>query len=176
MKTSHKQCGTRSAGSRGGRWIGPTACARIRRDRRRVERRVLDRVAHREDGGLAVRLDLEQCAAALEPEEAARRALELVADVHVLMCEADVELEVSHDGPDVVAFETHRALHALGVDRARAHPLLDRDGLSRLRTEPHVHGRQRGTIQEMPEQHVLSTERREYSPRECDSGSHMGAP
>ena len=72
-------------GRRAPRWAvdGTAAGARVRRDRARVEGRFLDVMAHRDDGHLAVRVDLEERAAALEPEEAAIGVLERVAAVHV---------------------------------------------------------------------------------------------
>src|SRR5262249_20363437 len=80
-----------AVGGRAWRAVDRTAaCQRIRRDGARVERRILDRVAHRADGFLAGLLDLEERAAGLEPERAALRALELVVDVHVLMRKSDV--------------------------------------------------------------------------------------
>ena len=106
---------------------GPDPRPWVRRERRRVERRVLDRVAHPDHALLAVRLRVEQRAAVLEPELGVVVVDDRVPDVHVLVHEADVELQRLHDGVDPVALDAHEAAHATRVDRAGAHPLVDRD-------------------------------------------------
>ena len=89
--------------------------------------------------------------------------------VHVLVREADVELEALEDRLDAVAGEAHLALHAARVDRAGTHPLVDGDRLARFRADLHVHVRQRGAIEEVAEQHVLAAEHRELGAGQtCD--------
>ena len=106
----------------------PHARAGIRRDGGRVEGRVLDLVAHPDHDLLAHRLDVHQRAAVGQPELAvsARRATRKRKSRN--WCGAPTSscmpLKIV---ADVVAREAERALHALRVDRARAHPLLDRD-------------------------------------------------
>src|SRR5262249_1228049 len=155
-------------GRRARRPVDRTAArARIGRNGGGVERRVLDGVAHRAHGGLAVALDLEERATALQPEEPPAAVRELIAHVHVLVRETDVELESLEDGGDAVASEVEAALHPPGVDRARPHPLLDRDGLARRGSEPEMHVRQRPAIQQVAEEHVLPAERGERGAREA---------
>ena len=121
---------------------GAAAGARVGRDGAGVERRILDGVAHRAHRRLAVLLDLEERAAAHQPERAALVALEVVVHVHVLMREPDIELEALEDRAHAGAGETHAGLHPAGVDRAGAHPLLDRDRLACLRADLEVHVRE----------------------------------
>src|SRR5262245_20233316 len=163
MKSSHWQCGALSTGTHGGRIGG---------DGGGVERRVLDGVTHRADGGLAVLLDLEQGPAAPEPEGPAALVLEPVAHVHVLVRKPYVELEALEDRADVVALEAEAAPHPASVDRARAHPLLDRDRLARGRPELHVYVGQRAAVQEMAEEHVLAAEGGELAAGELVGVDH----
>ncbi len=95
--------------------------------RGRVERGILDVVAHAADVVLAHRLDVEQRAAVVEVELAVPAVVDGVAEVHELRRCADVELQALEDRDDVVALVAQCLLHPLRVDRAAAHPLLDRD-------------------------------------------------
>src|SRR4029453_15175846 len=171
-KTPPRQSGARAAGERGGRRNGTARGPGIRPPRTRVERGILDGVTHGPHRRLAVLLDLEQRAAAHQPEVAARLALEVVVHVHVLMREADVELEALEDRPDAVAGEPEEALHAPGVDGARPHPLLDRDRLARLGTDLEVHVGERAAVQEMAEQHVLAADHRQLGARQLLEEPH----
>ena len=125
--TVHAQCGCRSDGIRGGRWMRAHLGAGVGRHRGGVERRVLDGVAHPEHVLLAHRLDVEQGAAVVEVEFAVPAVVDGVAEIHELRRGADVELQALEDGGHVVALVVQRLLHAPGVDRAGARPLLDGD-------------------------------------------------
>ena len=103
MITVHAQCGCRSAGVRGGRWIGPDLRPAVGGHRGGVEGRVLDVVAHAADVVLAHRLDVEQRAAVVEVELAVPAVVHGVAEVHELRRRADVELQALEDRDDVVA-------------------------------------------------------------------------
>jgi len=63
----------------------------------------------------------------VEVEFAVPAVVHGVTEVHELRRGTDVELHALEDGGHVVAFEVQRALHALGVHRAGARPLLDGD-------------------------------------------------
>ena len=101
--------------------------ARVGRHRGGVERRILDGVAHPEDVLLAHRLHVEQGAAVVEVEFAVPAVVDGVPEIHELRRGADVELQALEDGEHVDALVLQRLLHAPGVDRAGARPLLDGD-------------------------------------------------
>ena len=101
--------------------------SRIGRHRGGVECRIFDGVAHTEDVLVAHRLYVQQRAAVVELELAVPAVVDGVAEVHELRRSADIELQALEDGGHVVALEVQRPLHALGVDRAGAGPLLDGD-------------------------------------------------
>ena len=132
MITVHAQCGCRSAGTRGGRWIGRT-CA-LGWLAIAVASNVGSSMSWHmpDDVVLAHRLDVHQRAAVVELELAVPRVVHGVAEVHELRRRADVELEALEDGDHValarrLGREAQRLLHAAGVDRAGGRPLLDRD-------------------------------------------------
>lgn len=126
MMTVQAQCGWRSAGVRGGRWMAHLGLG-VGGHRGGVERGVLDVVAHALDVVGAHRLDVEQGAAVVEVELAVPAVVDGVAEVHELRRRADVELQPLEDGDDVGALVLQRLLHAPGVQRAGARPFLDRD-------------------------------------------------
>ncbi len=94
---------------------------------RGVERGVLDVVAHRDHVVGAHRLDVHQRAAVVEPELAVVVVDHWIAEVHELGRRPDVELQPLEDGLDRVPLEPECPLHPPGVERARAHPLVDGD-------------------------------------------------
>ena len=151
------QCGSRPTGWRGGRWIGRMR-ARVGGDGGRVERRVFDVVAHRHHEVLAHRLDVEERAARLQPELAVAAVDQVVANIHVLVREPDVELEPLEDGVHVGTDEVEGALHALRVDGARAHPLEDGDLLTLVLAEVEVHPAEAGAREQEREHHVLASQ------------------
>ena len=138
----------------------------VRRGGRGVEGRVLDVVAHQLDALLPERLDVEQCAAVGKPELAVLRAVEAELEVHELRRCADLQLQVLEDGSDLVTFEAQRALHAKRVDRARGHPLVDRElrigGLAELLRDE----RQPDPILEVADQQILASQVAERLTRE----------
>src|SRR5680860_1528178 len=82
---------------------------------------------------LTHRFDVHERAAVREPELAVRVVMYLVPEVHELWGRADVELHALEDRRDVVvAGVAEELLHPAGVDRTRAHPLLDRDVSHRI--------------------------------------------
>ena len=167
MITVHAQCGLRSAGNRGGRWIGRICALRLVATRGGVERRVLDVVAHAADVVLAHRLDVEQRAAVVEMELAVPAVVHGVAEVHELRRGADVELQALEDGDDVDALVLQRLLHALGVDRAGAHPLLDGDLQHLLAAEIADDPGHSGPVDQLPDQQQFGYQRRELVVRQC---------
>ena len=84
-------------------------------------------MAHAEDVVVTHRLHVEQRAAVVEVEFAVPAVVQGVTEIHELRRSTDVELQALEDGGHVVAFEVQRPLHAPGVDRAGARPLLDGD-------------------------------------------------
>ena len=147
----------------------------VRRVRGRVERRVLDRVAHPDHALVAVRLDVDQRAAVLEPELAVQRIVHLVVHVHVLVHEADVELQRLHDRGHVVALDAHEAAHAVRVHRARAHPEVDRDLVQVVeRPARDDRLRQRRLVREHAEEHVLVGDREQLvAGKAGEGGDHV---
>ena len=95
--------------------------------RRRVERGVLDVVAHALDVVRAHRLHIEQGAAMVEVELAVPAVVHGVAEVHELRRRTDVKLQTLEDRDDVIAFIAQGFLHSPGIERAGAGPLLYRD-------------------------------------------------
>ena len=156
----------RAVGRARGRAVDrPHLRVRVGRAGGRVEGGVLDVVAHPVHELLAHRLDVHQRAAVVEPELAVLRVVDLVPEVHELMRRADVELDVLEDRRDVAVAEVQRALRAQRVERARGHPLLDRDVEHVLARVPREHERDADAVLEMAVEQVLATERRER-PRE----------
>ena len=170
------QWGARSFGHARRAMDRADARARVRGVGGGVEGRIFDVVTHADDARLAVGLDVEQRAAVAQPELAAGRALELPADVHVLVREADVELERLHDRVDPVSLDAHQTPHASGVDGARAHPLVDGEVVHRariLRRDRDV-GHQR-TVEEVPEVHGLEGDREQGRPGQLVEGEGHAA-
>ena len=127
MMTVHAQCGCRSAGVRGGRWMGRT-CARALVATAVASKVGSSMVWHIPNTySLAHRLHVEQGAAVVEVEFAVPAVVDGVAEIHELRWSADVELQALEDRRHVVALVVQRPLHASGVDRAGARPLLDGD-------------------------------------------------
>ena len=161
------QCGVRSAGTRGGRWIGRTAALRVRGQRGRVERRVLDRVAHAAHPLVAHRLDVHQRAAVVEPELAVLVVDHLHPEVHELRRRADVDLDVLEDHLGGGAAEAEQLLRAHRVDRRRRHPLVDRDLLRLLPFEALlVEERDADAVLEVAVEQPFAQEHRELVARE----------
>jgi hypothetical protein len=107
-----------------------------------------------------VRLEIDQRAAMLEPELTVQRIVHLVVHEHVLVHEADVELQRLHDRGDVVAFDAHEAAHTVRVHRARTHPEIDRDLVEVVeRPARDDRLRQRCLVREHAEEHVLVDDR-----------------
>ena len=85
MTTRQWQCGARSDGHARRPVDRPDLRVRVGRARGRVERRVLDVVAHAVHELLAHRLDVHQRTAVVEPELAVLRVVDLVLEVHELV-------------------------------------------------------------------------------------------
>ena len=102
----------------------------------------------------------------VEPELAVLRVVDLVLEVHELMGRADVELDVLEDRRDVAVAEVERALRAQRIERARGHPLLDRDVEHVLAGVLREHERDADAVLEVAVEQVLAAERREHLPRE----------
>ena len=116
---------------------------------------------------LAVGFDVEERATALQPETSLVRALDLVADVHVLVDKAAVELQALEDGCHVLATgEPEGALHATGVDRAGSHPLFDGDGGVVEVARIEMDGREAGPVVHVGGDHVLPGELGKLAPRQ----------
>ena len=152
---------------------GPDPCTRVCGDGGAVERRVLDVVAHADDARLAVRLDVHERAAMVQPEGAVLGVGELVADAHVLVDEPDVELEALHDRPDVVALDAHEPLHPCGVGGAGTEPLVDGDVVDGV--DPGAHGdlRHQGPVDQVADHHVLEDHRDELVSRQLTESLHV---
>ncbi len=144
----------------------PDARTRVRRDRGRVEGRVLDVVTHETHVVLAHGFHVHQRAAVGKLERPVRRVLDVAAEVHEVVRCTDVELEVLHDCRHIARAEVHRALHAPRVDGAHGHPLLDRDHGHLRRRPARVHEWHPDAILEVSVQHPLAAEHRESPPRE----------
>ena len=78
----------------------------------------------------------------------------------------DVELHALEDGGDVVAVKAERALHAPRVDRARAHPFVDRDLMHRRRPVASQHLRNAGAVLQVRRQLIFAAEHGQGSPGE----------
>ncbi|MFO1537484.1 MAG: hypothetical protein ACKOVH_06615 [Actinomycetota bacterium] len=105
------------------------------------------------------RLGVEQGAAVGEPELAVERVAYAVVDVHVLVHEADVELEGLHDGGDVVALDAHERAHAPRVHGACTHPEVDGDVVHDVDAPGAQHGLgEQGAVEEHPGEHRLVAE------------------
>jgi hypothetical protein len=109
-------------------------------------------VAHSEDVLVAHRLHVEQRTAVVEVEFAVPAVVDGVAEIHELRRGADVELEALENGWHVVAFVVQRPLHALGVYRAGARPLLDGDLQHLLATECLDTPGHAGAVDHVPDQ------------------------
>jgi hypothetical protein len=140
---------------------GPDARPRVRGEGGGVEGWVLDVVAHADDAALAVRFDVHERAAVVQPELAVVLVDDLVGDAHVLVHEADVELERLHDRSHVVAFDAHQAPHAGRVRGARAQPLVDGDVVDHVDAGPQRDLRHQGPVNEVADHHVLEHDRDE---------------
>ncbi len=151
----------------------PDAGAWIRGKGGAVERRVLDVVAHADDARLAVRLDVHEGAAVVQPERTVLLVGELVADAHVLVHEADVELEPLHDRPDAVALDAHQPPHPGGVGRAGAEPLVDGDVVDGVDPGADCDLRHQGAVDEVPHHHVLEHHRDELIAGEITEVRHV---
>jgi hypothetical protein len=147
---------------------------RVRRHRRRVERRVLDVVAHVDDVLLAERLHVHEGTAAVEPEFAVVGVDHPVPEVHELRRRADVQLHALEDRLDVRAFEPEQALHPARVDRARAHPLVDRNLGHAVRAEQRDDVAHPRAVDQVSAEQVLADERRERGAVEVvERGRHQ---
>ena len=166
ISTVQWQCGSRSAGRRGGRWRGRT-CARGF---------VATAVASNVGSSIVWHMprtysspigstSIER-AAVREPELAVVRVVHPAAEVHELVGRADVELEVLHDRRHVAVGEVERALGALRVDRARTHPLDDGDLLHRLAGPALVHQRHPDPVLEVTVEQPFTPEHRQRPPGE----------
>jgi hypothetical protein len=116
-----------------------------------------------------------------QPELAAALVLQLVADVHVLVREANVELERLHDRADAVALDAHQPPHAARVDRRRAHPLVDRDRVDlRHAARRDRDLRHQRAVEEMAHMHALERDRQQPLARQgFERGpveTHGGSP
>ena len=130
--------------------------ARIRCRGRRIEGRVFYVVAHQPDLFLAEGFYVEQRAAMAEPELPVVRPVEAKLKIHELRRRPDVELQVLEDGFDIVAFKAKRPLHALGVDRARPHPLVDGELRLVFGAESLEHQRDSDAVVEMAGEQVFA--------------------
>ena len=145
---------------------GPHLRTRVRRAGGRVEGGVLDRVTHAVHVFLAHRFDVEQRAAVREPELAVVRVVDAAAEVHEVRGGADVELDVLQDRRNIAVAEVERALRTQRIDRARGHPLFDRDLLHLLARTTRVHERHTDAVLEMSVQEPLPTEHGELGARQ----------
>lgn len=75
-----------------------------------------------------------------------------VAEIHELRWGADVELQALEDGGHVISHVVQRLLHAPGIDRAGARPLLDRDLHHLLAAERGNAPRHSGPVDQLPDQ------------------------
>ena len=175
ITTRQWQCG-RPVGRDAGRAVDrPHLRVRVGGARGRVEGRVFDVVAHAVHELFAHRLDVHQRAAVVEPELAVLRVVDLVPEVHELMRRADVELDVLEDRRHVGVAEVERALRAQRVERARGHPLLDRDVEHVLAGVTGEHERDADAVLEMAVQQVLAAEPGEGAAREVGERQASGS-
>ena len=145
---------------------GPDLCARVRRDRRRIEGRVLDRVAHPVHVVLTHGFDVEQRATVREPELPVVRIFHPAPKVHEVVRRTDVQLNVLQDRRHVGVAETKGALRAPGIHRARGHPLVDRDLLHLLARSARVDEGHPDAILQVAVQQPFATEHRELRARQ----------
>ena len=148
----------------------PHPGARVGGDRGRVEGRVLDVVAHDSDHRFAHRDRVGERTAGPQPELAAIRRVELVPDVHELVGEADVELQSLEDRLDVGALESEEPLHPSGVDRARHHPLVDRELGCLVHASAAEDGRDRRPVLQVGGEHELASDGAEVGSRVRQEG------
>ena len=166
MITVHAQCGCRSEGRARRPVDRPDLRLRVGRDGGRVERRVLDVVAHRDDVLLPHRLDVHQRAAVVEVELAVPAVVHGVAEVHELRRRPDVELQPLEDRDHVVALVAERPLHPRRVDRRCRHPLVDGDLRHPLAAERLDAPGHAGAVDQVPDQQQLGHEHRQLGPGE----------
>jgi len=155
---------------------------RVRRQRRRVERRIFNGVAHVEHLRLAERFDVDEGTTVKEPELAMQRIRHAVGHVHVLVTETHIELQCLHDRRHVVALNAHHLTHAIGIDRAHAHPLVDVHRRAGVLVQAATHGErhpQRLHAMETAE-HVVVRNRQQLRTRQrvevCKPSSHDHLP
>ena len=98
----------------------------------------------------------------VEPELPVLLVDQLVRDRHVLVDEADIELERLHDRRDVVALDPHEPTRAGRVDRTRPHPQIDGDVVHLVEPAGLEHDLWEQTaVHEHAEEHVLMRDRDE---------------
>ena len=134
-------------------------------DRGRVERRVLDVVAHRDHELGTHRLDVHQRAAVVEPELAVIVIDDPIAEIHELGRGPDVELQSLEDGLDRVPGEPECPLHPRRVERARPHPLVDGDVAHPVPAERPDQVGHACPVDHVPGEEVLGHEARKLVPR-----------
>ncbi len=142
---------------------GPHLGARVGRHSRGVERGVLDVVAHAAHVVLTHGFHVEQGAAVVQVELPVPAVVHDVAEVHELRRRADVELQALEDGQDVGALVLQRLLHAPGIDRAGARPLLDGDLQHFRPAETADAPRHAGPVDQLADQQEFGDERRQLS-------------
>jgi hypothetical protein len=82
----------------------------------------------------------------------------LIFDVHVVLGEAGVKLQLLEDGRDAVALDIHDLANPLGVDRARATPFLDRQLFHCLLAVAQSHRREHRPVEQLRDQRELTDE------------------
>src|SRR5581483_6445672 len=105
-------------------------------------------------------LDVHQGAAVVEVELTVVVVDHRVAEVHELGRGAYVDLHALEARLDAVAFESEQALHALGVERAGRHPLVDGDVAHHVDTVADD-GRHARPVDQLPGEQVLAGQGRQ---------------
>ena len=139
--------------------------ARIRCGGCRVESGIFDVVAHQLDPFFTERFDVHQGPTVGQPELPVFGTVQPKLEVEELVGCSDFKLQVLEDRLDVRTLEAHRALHALGIDRAGSHPFFDRKVYVRVSAEALGHERESHPVLQMPVEHELSSEVCERLPR-----------
>ena len=98
---------------------------------------------------------------------------ELVADAHVLVHEADVELEPLHDRPDAVALDAHQPPHPCGVLRAGPEPLVDGHVVDGVNPGADRDLRHQGPVDEVADHHVLEHHRDQLVTGQITERAHV---
>ena len=170
MRTRQWQCGARSAGTRGGRWIGRIWARGIGGDARWRRRWGPRSAWHMPTHPfLAHRLDVHQRAAVRQPELAAavvdarrKRKSRTPCGAPTSNC-MPLKMVATSSPPTKPSV----LLHAPRVDRAGAHPLVDGDLPHRLATPAQPHLRHAGAVLQVAGELVLARQHGEGAARQA---------